>query len=66
MPDRNPKRLSNWRLTCKLCLASWPIGEKVEVVHKHFVEAHKKEEPILHLAWLGKGPQPTSIPKLLS
>jgi hypothetical protein len=60
MPDRNPKRLSNWKMTCTICHHTFPERKTMEEVQKHFLERHGTEKIDLDLKWVGVGPAPAS------
>jgi hypothetical protein len=66
--DRNPRRLSNWKLVCALCKADWLGTEKVETINQHFIDVHglavDARKVNLELLWVGRGPAPKSKPKI--
>lgn len=60
MPDRNPSRPSNWKMTCKVCGLTFPYRKTMDEVKAHFVEKHGTDEADLNLVWIGVGPAPAS------
>jgi len=64
MPDRNPGRLSNWKIVCFHCRAEFLDAEKVQAIADHFANVHDGAPAKLELVWIGLGPAPKAMPKI--